>query len=303
MKILAIGGSGWIGSAFTRRALAAGHDVTVVSRGTRPIPDGARHIRLDRNDQEAWSSQVMRGHVFLDGGEGVLHAPDVDFTVDFMGRGMKHGVQMLAIDGWGKPNLYVSSDIVYSPRQAAYPLGELDSRYQTRFEGGRLYEMEWLFTSGSSQRFTNTLRPGYVYGPGRPLGPIAPHRDDPDLLTTIVESDELALADGGIWLLQPLYLDDLVEIILDLAERPDLRATKFNVPGPELVEARAFYTGLARALGTSIRIEDARMETTHTQEEQYARHRILSADAIQRAGLPVPSTRLRDGLARTLGGP
>jgi nucleoside-diphosphate-sugar epimerase len=89
-------------------------------------------------------------------------------------------------------------------------------------------------------------------------------------------------------------------VLIALAGRPDLRGTKINIPGPELVEARTFYEEIARGLGTTVRVEDAELTTDHTCEEQYARHRILAADALRESGLPVPRTSIRDGLARTL---
>lgn len=50
MKILFIGGSGIISAACARLAVARGHDLTVLNRGRRPVPAGARQLTADIAD-------------------------------------------------------------------------------------------------------------------------------------------------------------------------------------------------------------------------------------------------------------
>jgi nucleoside-diphosphate-sugar epimerase len=53
LRILFIGGTGIISSACGPRALAVGHDLTILNRGntsTRPVPDGAEVLRADVRD-------------------------------------------------------------------------------------------------------------------------------------------------------------------------------------------------------------------------------------------------------------
>ena len=302
MRILAIGGSGWLGARFVTAALSAGHDVTVVSRGLLPVPVSARHIAVDRDDESAWREKVMGGAEFTDGGEGPGKTAPYDYVVDFMGAGQKHGVQMLAIDAWGIPNVFVSSDLVYSPRQERYPSRENDSRYQTRFCGGRKYQMEWLFTSGSSRRYTNVVRPGYVYGPGRPLGPVPLHLDDSGLIGAIRDGTPLRLA-GSRLLIQPLFIDDLIEVLMSLGSRPDIRGCKMNIAGPELIEAAMFYQLIGEVLELTVIIEDvsAKLLLRDQMEwEQHLRHRFLDTTVLLDAGLPPPRTGVRDGIRRSL---
>ncbi|SFR67635.1 Nucleoside-diphosphate-sugar epimerase [Agromyces sp. CF514] len=56
-RILFIGGSGVISSACVARAVAVGHEVTVLNRGTssryRPLPDGVRVLAADIRDPES----------------------------------------------------------------------------------------------------------------------------------------------------------------------------------------------------------------------------------------------------------
>jgi nucleoside-diphosphate-sugar epimerase len=53
LQLLFIGGTGIISSACVPRALAAGHDVTVINRGStaiRPLPGGVKELRADVRD-------------------------------------------------------------------------------------------------------------------------------------------------------------------------------------------------------------------------------------------------------------
>ncbi|UIN31743.1 NAD-dependent epimerase/dehydratase family protein [Microbacterium binotii] len=51
MKLLVLGGTAWLGRTTAASAIAAGHDVTCAARGT-DVPDGARHVRVDRDDPD-----------------------------------------------------------------------------------------------------------------------------------------------------------------------------------------------------------------------------------------------------------
>jgi nucleoside-diphosphate-sugar epimerase len=60
MKILAIGGTGFIGPFTIQRLQAAGHDITVFHRGKTACPDGARQIIGDRNHLDEFRDTFAR---------------------------------------------------------------------------------------------------------------------------------------------------------------------------------------------------------------------------------------------------
>jgi nucleoside-diphosphate-sugar epimerase len=68
--VLLIGGAGFMGPHVARALLARGHDVTVLSRGQRPLPAGVRALAADRADAHALA-RALEGQRF-------------DFTVDFL---------------------------------------------------------------------------------------------------------------------------------------------------------------------------------------------------------------------------
>jgi len=57
MRTLVLGGTAWLGTHIVADALAAGHDVTALARGTAgSVPDGARFVRADRDSDDAYTS-------------------------------------------------------------------------------------------------------------------------------------------------------------------------------------------------------------------------------------------------------
>jgi nucleoside-diphosphate-sugar epimerase len=70
MRVLVIGGTGFIGRFLLPRLLDADHDVAVLQRpgSAKPLPDGARSVRGDRHDLSA-SAAALRAfapHVVVD---------------------------------------------------------------------------------------------------------------------------------------------------------------------------------------------------------------------------------------------
>ncbi|MEU1466946.1 NAD-dependent epimerase/dehydratase family protein [Streptomyces sp. NPDC005761] len=52
-RICVIGGSRYFGKLLVQRLQAAGHQVTVINRGSTPPPPGAEHLVADRDDEDA----------------------------------------------------------------------------------------------------------------------------------------------------------------------------------------------------------------------------------------------------------
>src|SRR5262245_65855343 len=70
MRVLLLGGTGLLSGAAARAFVKAGHEVTVVTRGERPLAAGVQLLPADRTDARMLAA-ALTGERF-------------DFTVDFL---------------------------------------------------------------------------------------------------------------------------------------------------------------------------------------------------------------------------
>lgn len=86
-RALVLGGSGLIGAPVTRALVAAGHDVTVVTRGARPLPAGARPLLADRRDAAALAGALAGAR--FDIAFDLLAYDDADVRALFASPGLR----------------------------------------------------------------------------------------------------------------------------------------------------------------------------------------------------------------------
>jgi nucleoside-diphosphate-sugar epimerase len=97
MRILLLGASGLLSGAAREAFLAAGHDVTVLSRGTRAVPQHPRLriLRADRGDAASLGS-ALRGERF-------------DFTADFLAYDAADVTRLFGVAGFSPGRLVMIS--------------------------------------------------------------------------------------------------------------------------------------------------------------------------------------------------
>src|SRR5689334_12583468 len=100
MHVLVIGGTGFLSGAVTRQLQAAGHEVTLFTRGQRPVPEGVGVITGDRRDYTAFIER--------------LRASQFDAVVDCICYVREEAeADVSAFAGSGAHLLMISTDFVY----------------------------------------------------------------------------------------------------------------------------------------------------------------------------------------------
>lgn len=148
MRILVMGGTRFVGRPVVAHLLAAGHDLTLFTRGRQPIPDGVRHIQGDRG---------------VEGDLAALAGDPFDAIVDSSGRTLEDTRRVLAQTGAPRHRLvYVSSAGIYGDSEV-WPLDEEAPLDPASRHAGKAETEAWLLAEGIP--FTS-FRPTYIIGPG-----------------------------------------------------------------------------------------------------------------------------------------
>lgn len=289
VKILIVGGSGFVSGTLARRAVADGHRVWVVTRGQRPLPPGVSGLAVDRGDRVAFRDAVTRtGERWDLVVDSICYKPD-DMRQD-----------LAVFPGRASHFVFVSTDFVFDPARRVFPQPEESEHYLDSGYGGdkRVCELELERNAPAGFPWT-AFRCCHIYGPGSRLGCLPGHSRDPELLARIRRGEPLRLVGGGYFLQQPLFVEDLAALILSAPGSARAANRIFNAAGPQIAESRRYYEEIAAVLGKSASFEELpvdRYRAEHPEHLSFLCHRIYKLDRLQESGLRVPATPLRAGL-------
>jgi nucleoside-diphosphate-sugar epimerase len=148
MRILVMGGTRFVGRPVVAQLLAAGHGVTLFTRGRQPVPAGVCHIRGDRT---------------VEGDLAALAGEAFDVIIDSSGRSLEDTRRVVVHTGAPRHRLvYVSSAGVYADSEF-WPLDEEAPTDPASRHAGKAETEAWLLAEGIP--FTS-FRPTYIIGPG-----------------------------------------------------------------------------------------------------------------------------------------
>jgi nucleoside-diphosphate-sugar epimerase len=241
-----LGGTGQTGRALVPRLADHGWEVTVASRGERPVPPEiekrARLVQLDREDGAGLRTAV---------GDGV------DVLVDFVAFEASHADQLLELVGSVGSLIVLSSSSVYSDAQGrtldeatgphdfpelrvpvvetARTVAPGDATYSTKKVAieRRLLDQDLLAAT--------VVRPAAIHGPGGSLS-----REWYFVKRALDRRRYVVLAGRGAGRFHTTSAENLAELIRLAAERPGTRVLNCADPdSPSVVEiARAISTAM-----------------------------------------------------------
>jgi nucleoside-diphosphate-sugar epimerase len=288
-KILVIGGSGFLSGTLASTALTQGCETWILTRGQRPVPDGAHALVADRKDLDACARIIADANTHW------------DLVVDCIGYQPEDATQDLALFRERTSHLaFVSTDFVFDPTHRNFPQSEESDHYATTGYGGdkRRCELELLDSDPGDMAWT-IVRPCHIYGPGSLLGCLPDHGRDPDLLDRLRRGEALRLVGGGHFLQQPILATDLCHLLLSLRGNQNTHNQIFCAAGPNIAESRTYYQIIAEILNVELRIEEIPVDA-HLKENPRAApflcHRIYDLTKLKASGAQAPSTSLKEGL-------
>lgn len=295
-KALIIGGTGLLGRGVATVLLNEGWDVTLLSRGQKVLPDSLTQCPLITCDREqpGMLQQVCEGLSF-------------DLVVDCAAYSRSDAEEAYeAFNDKAGHYWFISSDFVYeADPHARYPLSE-SATTQTRlpYAADKLEAEAFLLEMANKHAFPVTiLRPPHILGAGRPAGcdPAAGGRDN-KLLERIRNGEELPLLAGGIYLLQPVWSQEIGACVHQLYRQPDVIGDIFNIAGQECISIQEYYQMIADVEQLTLKVKTVSPEAYRQEfpkNTHILRHRIYDTHKLQKAGFS-PTLSLRDALIDTL---
>lgn len=178
MRVCVTGGTGFLGRALVRRLLAEGMQVRVLARPSKRADElearGVEVVRGDLSDPEAIERAAREAEVVY---HAAAKADPPGTRVEFFEanvRGTERVLQACLRAGVGRA-VHISSIAVYGLAREGEPINE-DTPYDDAPEKRDLYSQSKIAADQLAVSFAEKtglpvaiLRPGVVYGPGRPL--------------------------------------------------------------------------------------------------------------------------------------
>jgi len=264
MKILVVGGTQFFGRQVVNTLLHKGHDVSVLSRGTNPLPssfEDVRHIRVDRNDENKLSDKL--NGVFFDvvfdniamhqkHVSSLLAVVDTDQYILMSSGAVYHGKQHISACEYSRhfdtriPNW---TDMMKPLKEQAVPadpqwLKQEAESEQRQYRKGKLEcEREAIIASESTGLKYTIFRPPQVEGPWDPTGRTEFFaRRVADGNPLIIDSESR----GRIF--QKVFRDDLADAIVSSIGNEAAYNRIYNIAQEEILSPERYLCVMADCL-------------------------------------------------------
>lgn len=260
MRLLLLGGTGFISASIVRRLLAEGHEVTTLTRGRTPDPFG-QDARVDRRHgdrrSEADLLAAMGGRRF----DAVI-----DMTA-FNGADTRTALKVCApaCDRFvhcSTVSVYMVSDQVTCPiteDQALAPLMPDWPRNPFGMGYGidkRACEEELWRAHAEGRTAVTVLRPTFV------AGPRDPGRRDWFWIERILDGKPLLVPGSGDFVFQMVYVEDTAAAFASALRRPESVGKAYTVAAEEIFSLNAYLERLAALL-------DREVDLIHVDQEVF----------------------------------
>lgn len=247
MTILLIGGTGFLSGALVGQLRAAGHEVTLLTRGKTPLQDdhraAVRVLTADRTNPRALKSAVS-GKVFDAVFDMVAYRPEESRVVATLFRGRTgRFIHCSTV------SVYMVSDRVTCPMgedQDRAPLMPYFARNPFGMDYGMLKrECEQVLWQAHDERLfpVSMLRPTFISGPADPA------RRDWFWIQRILDGGPLLVPGSGEHPFQQVFLDDVARMFCRLLDMPATVGRAYNCAAEEVFSLNDYLRVLCELLG------------------------------------------------------
>lgn len=147
MKLLILGGSGFVSGRLAQIATAQGHEVWCVTRGNRPIPEGVHALTCDAHDPAALRAALASAQLQWDAALDCICRDAPSASVD-----------LSVLPAFTNRLLVISTDSVYHPAYKRVPQDETGVYLHDGSYGSSKRQMERFFWT--QRRIPNHLSRG-----------------------------------------------------------------------------------------------------------------------------------------------
>jgi nucleoside-diphosphate-sugar epimerase len=295
MKILLVGGSGFLSGTMARCAVHDGHEVWCVTRGRKKVHPNVHSIIADRKNASEFARAIATEN------------QQWDLVIDCIGYSADDAKQDIdCFATRAKHLMFISTDFVLSPIDRPWKVDETydrlnDTPYGIGKRAAEEVFLKYAQSSDNSKMRVTVLRPCHIYGPGSLLGCLPKHGRDPQLLDRMKRGETITLVGGGFFLQQPVFAEDLWTMAMSCFDREHTHGQIYFAPGPEIVESREFYRIIAKILRVNIAIEEISITDylrEHPEQASFCAHRVYDIEKAKRHALKLPGTPLGLGLTK-----
>lgn len=239
MKALFIGGTGTISSDVVALAQQRGWEITLLNRGSKKIPAGARGIIVDIHDEEAVARAIA------DESYDVV-AQFIAYTPEDVERDIR------LFQNKTKQYIFISSASAYQKPLADYRITESTPLVNPYWEYSRrkIAAEEVLMAAYRTSGFPVTIvRPSHTYNGTKPLVSVHGAKGNWQILKRILEGKPVIIPGDGTSLWTLTHSKDFAKGYVGLMANPHAIGNAFHITTDESMTWNQIYETIADALG------------------------------------------------------
>ncbi len=272
MDVLVIGGTGYMSGPVVNALLEAGHAVTVLTRGERPLPEGVRSLKGDRKRHSEFV-ELMEGRPFDAVVDCICYTPE-DARANLQAFAGRIGHLVM-----------ISTDFVYGPHRVLPATEDTPTRAMSEYGRKKVQCEEIFFGAFAEDGFPVTsLRPPHIMGAGGQLGTGSLLNRDPMLLDRVEQGLPIILLDGGQFLIQPVVHRDIAGAVCAVLGVEATFGRAYNMAGADCVTTREYYDIVAATLGVEapeyLSLPSAEYVRAFPDRAPFATHRMYSMERL-----------------------